>query len=132
MKIWFGRILIGFVLFFNLQCAIAFIIRPDLYVGGFELQGALGEAVVRSMGVLFLMWNVPYTLAFWNPARFRVSLCEAVIMQLIGVAGESAVLWLLPERYAIARSSILRFITFDTIGLAALAAAAWITRRRKA
>ena len=131
MKLWFSRILIGFVLFFNLQCAAAFIIRPELYTGGFELQGAVGEAMVRGLGVLFVMWNVPYALALWHPVRFRVSLYEAVVMQLIGVVGESAILWLLPGEYPIARSSILRFIAFDAGGLIALLIAAWITRPKK-
>jgi hypothetical protein len=131
MKLWLSRILIGFVLFFNLQCAVSFIIRPELYAGGFELQGAVGDAMLRGMGVLFLMWNVPYTLAFWHPARFRISLYEAIIMQLIGVVGESAILWLLPGEHLIARSSILRFITFDAGGFVALVLAAWIIRQKK-
>ena len=131
MKLWLSRILIGFVFFFNLQCAVAFIIRPEQYTGGFELQGAVGDAMVRGMGVLFMMWNVPYALALWHPVRFRISLYEAIVMQLFGVVGESAILWLLPGEHPIARSSILQFIAFDAGGLIALLIAAWITRPEK-
>jgi hypothetical protein len=131
MKLWLSRILIGFVFFFNLQCAAAFIIRPELYAGGFELQGAIGAAMIRGMGVLFVMWNVPYAVALWHPLRFRISLYQAVVMQFIGVVGESAIYWLLPGEHPIARSSILRFIAFDAGGLIALLIAAWITRPKK-
>jgi hypothetical protein len=81
------------------------------------------------MGVLFLMWNVPYVIALWNPVHFRVSLYEAVVMQAIGLAGETAIYFMLPAVYAIARASIARFALFDGLGLVALLAAAWITRR---
>jgi hypothetical protein len=131
MKLWLSRALIGFVFFFNMQCAAAFIIRPDQYAGGFELQGAVGEAMVRGMGVLFVMWNVPYALALWNLVRFRTSLYEAIAMQLIGVMGESAILWLLPGEHQVARSSILRFIAFDAGGFVALLIAVWLIRPKK-
>ncbi len=104
----------------NLQCALAFLFWPQNYVSGFELSGPLGEAMVRSMGVLFLMWNVPYAVALWNPLRYRTSLYEAVAMQTIGVVGESGIYLALPAVYAIARASIARFIFFDALGLLAL------------
>jgi hypothetical protein len=131
MKIWFSRLFIGFVFFFNMQCAVVFIIRPDLYAGGFELQGAAGEAMVRGLGVLFLMWNVPYALALWNPVRYRISLYEAIVMQAVGVVGESAILWLLPGEHQTARSTIFRFVAFDTGGWIALMIAAWLTHQKK-
>lgn len=131
MKVWLSRLLIGIVFFFNVQCAAAFIIRPDLSTWGFELQGETGEAMVRGLGVLFLMWNVPYALALWNPLRFRISLYEAVGMQAIGVGGESAIVWLLPGEHPALRGAILRFIAFDAGGLIALLGAAWVTRPKK-
>jgi hypothetical protein len=131
MKLWLSRLLIGIVFFFNVQCAAAFIIRPDLFTWGIELQGETGEAMVRGLGVLFLMWNVPYALALWNPLRFRISLYEAVVMQAIGVVGESAIVWLLPGEHPAARSAILRFVAFDAGGLLALLGAAWVTRPKK-
>ena len=131
MKLCLSRLLIGIVFFFNVQCAAAFIIRPDLFTWGFELQGETGEAMVRGLGVLFLMWNVPYALALWNPLRFRISLYEAVGMQAIGVVGESAIVWLLPGEHPAARGTILRFIAFDAGGLLALLGAVWVTRPKK-
>ncbi len=88
LRIWISRLFIGFVFFFNVQCALAFILFPKAYAQGFELAGAVGDGVVRGMGILFLMWNVPYFVAFTHPIRQRVSLYEAVIMQAIGFFGE--------------------------------------------
>lgn len=130
MKIWIGRLLIGFVFFFNVQCAVAFIIRPSLFTWGFDLQGGTGEAMVRGLGVLFLMWNVPYAVALWNPIRYRISLYEAVIMQAVGLLGESLILWFLPGEHPAVRSTLLRFISFDGGGLIALLVATRVTRSK--
>ena len=66
-----------------------FIIKPDAFTWGFELNGETGQAIIQGLGVLFLMWNVPYVFAVWNPIKFRISLYEAILMQTIGVFGES-------------------------------------------
>lgn len=81
------------------------------------------------MGILFLMWNVPYATAFWHPVRRRFSLYEALAMQAIGLAGECLLLFSLPVENVLLRGSITRFILFDMGGLAMLAAAAWWVRR---
>lgn len=122
-RLWGGRVLIGLVFFFNVQCAVAFLLNPAGYAGGFELTGTAGEAAVRGMGILFLMWNVPYALALLHPRRHWVSLNEAVVMQIIGVVGESLLLITLPEGHAALRVSIGRFIVFDGSGVIALLAA---------
>jgi hypothetical protein len=129
-RLWIGRILIGAVILWNVQCAIAFLAAPASYAPGFELVGPAGEALVRGMGVLFLMWNVPYVVALLNPVRHRTSLYEAVAMQAIGLAGESLILWTLGRGHAGVSSTVLRFIAFDAAGLVLLALAAWITRRK--
>jgi hypothetical protein len=128
MKEWAARVLIGAVLVSNLYCAILFTWQPDAYAPAFELSGASGEAAVRGMGLLFLMWNVPYAVAFLSPTRHRLSLWEAVVMQAMGVVGESLILAGLPPEYGIARQSILRFIVFDLAGLVCLLLAAWVSR----
>ena len=128
VRLWLGRLLIGPVLLWNVQCAIAFLVAPATYAPGFELRGAAGEAMVRGMGVLFLMWNVPYAVALWHPVRHRVSLYEAVAMQAIGLIGESLILWSLRGGHPVAAGSVVRFIAFDGAGLMLLALAAWITR----
>jgi len=124
------RLCIGLVLIWNVQCAVAFLVAPAGYAAGFELTGAAGEAAVRGMGALFLMWNVPYAVALWQPVRHRVSLYEAVVMQGIGLTGETLILLSLPAALVTARASIGRFILFDGVGLALLIVAALIMRRQ--
>jgi hypothetical protein len=82
------------------------------------------------MGVLFLMWNVPYAVAYINPLTHRLSLWEAVIMQTIGVVGESLILAGLPAENALARQSVERFIVFDLAGLVCLLLAVWVSRNQ--
>ena len=127
-KTWLARLLIGLVFFFNVQCAIFFLVAPQLYAASFELSGSAGEGMLRGLGLLFLMWNVPYAVALWNPARQRTSLYEAVAMQAIGVAGESVLLATFPVGNAVIRESIWRFIIFDGSGLVLLILAAWVTQ----
>lgn len=131
LRTWFGRILVGLVLLFNVQCALAFIVAPDTYAPGFELSGAVGAGIVRGMGILFLMWNVPYVLAAVDPIRQRVSLSEAIIMQTIGFFGEALLLATFPPGHALIRATVWRFILFDGSGLLALLLAAWLTRKQE-
>lgn len=116
----FARILIGIVTFLNLQAAIYFIFTPDKYAPGFELTGLPGNAMVQGMGLLFVMWNIPYIVALINPLRHFVSLIEAVIMQGIGVLGETALLLTLIGEHPQIHASVLRFILFDGGGLVLL------------
>jgi hypothetical protein len=129
LRLNLARGLIGAVIIFNLQAAVVFLLRPELYVPSFELQGAVGEAVLRGFGVLFLMWNIPYAVAVWNPIRNRVSLYEALGMQSIGLVGEGMIYLSLPAVHQLARASILHFITFDAMGLLLLLLAAWLIRK---
>ena len=87
--------------------------------------------MLRGLGVLFVMWNVPYAVALWHPVRHRISLYEALAMQTIGLVGESIIYLSLPTIHDLLQGSILRFIGFDALGLVLLAVAAWITRRSK-
>ena len=130
-KIWAGRVLIGMVLFINIQSAFAFFLDPGKYAPWYELNGAVGIATIMGFGVLFLMWNVPYGVALFHPQKYRVSLYEAIAMQTIGFIGESIILWTLPPEHVILSRSILRFIIFDGCGLIALILAATITRTKK-
>jgi hypothetical protein len=127
MRVWLSRLLIAAVLIWNVQCALAFLISPVPYAASFEVSGEQGEAILRGIGVLFLMWNVPYAVALWHPVRYRVSLYEALAMQSIGLLGESLILLTLPSVHFLARASIVRFIRFDAAGLLLLLAAAWLT-----
>ena len=129
VKVGIGRFLIGVVLVFNVQCGLAFILSPGSYTSGFELSGVAGEGVVRGMGILFIMWNVPYAVALIAPLRLRSALYEAILMQAIGFAGETLLLLSFPTGHPAIQTTVSRFIIFDGGGLVALMAAAWITRR---
>lgn len=127
---WLARLLIALVFFFNVQCAVLFLLWPERFAPAYELAGEVGAAVVRGFGVLFLMWNVPYAVALWHPQRFRLALGEAVIMQAIGVLGETGILWALPPGHEVLHAAIGRFILFDALGLLSLCVALWLSVRR--
>jgi hypothetical protein len=122
--------LIGVVVAWNLECALVFLLNPDLYAPGFELAGLPGEAAVRGFAILFVMWNIPYLVALWNPQRNRVSLWEALAMQTVGVLGESLILLSIPSGHAVLHASLIRFITFDAAGVVALAAACFLIGKK--
>jgi hypothetical protein len=128
MRLNISRVLIGLVIVWNLQAALVFLLWPDRYTTAYELQDHAGAAVLRGIGVLFVMWNVPYVVALWHPVRQRVSLYEALAMQTIGLVGELVIYLSLPTTFAILRGSIYRFIIFDGLGFLLLLIAAWITR----
>ena len=117
MLIWSARLLIGIVTAWNLQAAYIFIFSPATFVRAYELSGTAGEAAVRGIGILFLMWNMPCLFALQNPIRFRLALYLSVLMQLIGLIGESYILSTLSVEHVVLRNSILRFIEFDAAGL---------------
>lgn len=121
------RGMIIMVLFINVQCAIWFLINPTYYAPFYELVGIPGETAIQGFGILFLMWNVPYAIAAYQPIRYRISLFEAVLMQSIGVIGESIIFWGLPGGYPILEGAIKRFIIFDALGLLALIIASYLT-----
>jgi hypothetical protein len=124
-----ARLAIALVLIWNIQCAITFLLWPDRFTAGFELAGPPGEAALRSVGLLFLMWNIPYTVALIHPMRYRISLYEATAMQAIGLLGESLILMSLPPIHSVLQTSLRRFIVFDFSGLVLLLLALWFVRR---
>jgi hypothetical protein len=122
-RVWLARVLIAYVLVVNVQAAVQFLIQPEVYAPGFELSEAAGEGMIRGMGVLFLMWNVPYAVALSHPVKRQVSLIEAVVMQAIGFFGETFLLLGFPPGHALLADSVGRFIVFDGIGLGVLVVA---------
>jgi len=129
-RTWIGRILIVLVMFLNVQCALVFFVTPEVYAPGFELSGAAGAGMVRGMGILFLMWNVPYLVATIDPNRHRISLYEAIAMQTIGLTGEALLLATFPPGHPLIRETVWRFILFDGGGLLFLLLSAGITSDR--
>ena len=128
-RLWVSRIFIGTVTFLNLQAALLFMLVPYHFVSSFELVGETGKGVIQALGVLFLMWNVPYIFALINPIKNHTSLIQANIMQAIGVIGETGILTMLKGNHPILSASITRFIIFDASGLALLLIALLISHR---
>jgi len=118
--IWSARLALIVVFFFNISCALAFIARPLAYAPGFEVSGVAGEALIRGIGILFLMWNVTYPLAIWNPWRYRWLLLIVVVQQAIGLAGETWMLLTLPPGHPSLAATGWRFVAFDGGGLVAM------------
>ena len=129
-RIWLSRLLIGTVLFLNLQCAVLFLWHPQDYVAGFGVSGAAGEGLVRGMGLLFVMWNVPYAFAFSHPVRRRTSLVEAVVMQAIGLLGETLILLTGDYSNPAIMATVTRFIIFDGGGLVLLVLAYLVSSKK--
>lgn len=128
--LWTARLLIFIVFTLNITCAIQFLGQPSVFTPSFNLSGETGIIAIRSIGVLFLMWNVPYVIAILHPKKYFIALVSSVIMQGIGVLGES---WIYLQIHSLpfAKSSILRFIWFDAFGLILLMAAFILIQRRR-
>jgi hypothetical protein len=127
-RLWLARLLIGLVTAWNLQAALTFWLWPAVYAPGFELSGVPGAAAVRGVGLLFLMWNLPYLAALWQPRQNLLALKLALAMQLTGLVGESWLLAGLTAEHAQLQSSLGRFIAFDAAGLSLLTLAFWLAR----
>jgi hypothetical protein len=130
VRLILARGLIGIVILWNLQAAIVFLFWPERYAAGFELEGVVGGATLRGLGVLFVMWNVPYVVAMWHPIRHRISLYEALAMQVIGLVGEGVIYLSLPGAHDLLKASISRFIIFDGLGLILLIIVLSLTRKQ--
>lgn len=130
--VWTTRIFIAIVLLINLLCAVEFILKPSEYMGSYELSGEVGRVVMIGYGILFLMWQVPYFFAFYSPKLHKVSLIQAILMQGIGLIGESLLFRTIPMENPVLRGSILRFIWFDGGGLVFLILALMIGSRNHA
>jgi len=128
MRLNLARGLIGLTFLWNLQAALAFLLWPERYINAFELEGMVGAAMLRGLGVLFVMWNIPYLVALWHPVRHRISLYEALAMQAIGLLGEALIYLTLPAIHSTLRASLARFMAFDLLGVVLLLISIWITR----
>ena len=83
MRLNLARGFIGLTILWNLQAALVFLLWPERYTAAFELGSVSGAAALRGIGLLFLMWNVPYLVALWHPVRHRISLYESLAMRSI-------------------------------------------------
>ena len=125
-----ARVALSAVLLANLSAAIPYLARPADYVATFELGGAPGEVAVRGLGLLFLMWAVPFIPAIVHPVKHRIAFACVLVMQVIGLLGESLMLVGLAAGHPALRATGLRFIAFDGAGLGLLLVAYRLSRPR--
>ena len=123
-----ARLTLAGVLAMNVSCALTFLLRPQDYAAGFELEGVAGSVAVQGFGLLFLMWNVTYPLVLMDPARHRPLFAVVLAQQALGVFGEAWLWWSLPIGHPALWQTGLRFIVFDGLGLAAMGIAFLLLR----
>ena len=121
--------LVAAVFFVNVQCAVQFIAFPGDFTAAYQLEGGSAEAIVRSFGICFLMWNATYPPVIAKPDRFRVLFGVMIAQQAIGLVGETLLLVSLDSGLSVLAGSIQRFIAFDAAGLVLLTASFLVTRR---
>lgn len=121
--------LVALVFFINVQCAVQFVLWPGAYTAAYQLEGASAEAVVRSIGICFLMWNATYPPVIVRPRKYRVLFAVVLAQQVIGLVGESLLYLSLGPDLAVLAASVMRFIVFDAAGLIALACAFLVSRQ---
>ncbi len=124
---WVIRLPVLIVFLSNLSAALPFLLVPDRFTASFELDGEVGAVMVRSIGLLFLMWIIPYVPILLSPERSPSCLWVILVQQLLGLGGESW-MWLRTEGHAVLRATGARFIFFDSVGLALLVVALWLSR----
>lgn len=128
--LWAARATLIFVFLGNLQCALSFLLDPWSYVPGFEIGGVGGRTAVQGIGILMLMWQVPYIPAIWHPRQHRLCFACVIAMQVIGLVGETALLLTLPPGHQSLRATGMRFIAFDGLGLLLMLGAFALLKRK--
>ncbi len=127
--LWATRGLVSLVFLSNLSAAVPYVLWPARYQQGFEVDGIAGTVLVRSIGLLFLMWVVPYVPAILQPVRFRACVGVIIVQQLIGLGGEVWMWLTLPAGHPALYATGTRFIIFDSVGLGLLLGAWWLVHR---
>lgn len=115
--IWIARFVFSAVFLLNIQCAIQFIVTPELYLTAYELYGQTGKVALQGLGVAFLMWNATYPFYIYKPEKYHIIGIVILAQQAIGLVGETTILLGLQSGHEMLYASILRFIAFDGIGL---------------
>ena len=138
---WIARLAVLIVFALNITCAIQFILHPVESATAYGLPHTQeAGAMAAGLGVAFLMWNVTYPAVIFSPSRFRALYVVVLLQQLVGLVGESFILWRLYGAglgSGLMASGITRFIIFDAGGLvlmlvAFIVLAAAMRRQRQA
>lgn len=130
-RIWVARVMVALVFLVNVQCAVQFIAWPESYVAAYQVESASAEAMVRTVGICFLMWNATYPPVIAFPSRYRMLFAVVIAQQAIGLVGESLLLASLGPGLEVLASSIVRFVAFDAAGLVVLAIAFLLSRQSR-
>lgn len=117
---WAARAAVGAVLLSNLSAAVPYVLRPERYTSSFELGGVAGSAMVRGIGLLFLMWCVAYVPVIAKPDRHPALFGVILAQQVVALVGESWLVASLLDGHTALTATGLRFIVFDGAGLALL------------
>jgi hypothetical protein len=131
LLLWIARLFIGSVISVNLLCAFDFLFNPQQFLINFSFTTAEQQPVIQGIGLLFIMWNIPYLVAFINPLIYNISLYEAVFMQFIGLAGELILLGSSPNIPDSIKNTVIRFSIFDGVGFVFLIIAIWLVIKNK-
>ncbi len=123
-----ARLTIGAVLVSNLSAAIPYVLSPERFASSFELSGIAGGAMVRAIGVLFLMWCAAYVPVIAHPDRNAALFGVILAQQVIGLVGEAWIAATLPAGHGALAGMGLRFMVFDGAGLALLVLAFVLAR----
>jgi hypothetical protein len=119
-RVWAARAAVALVLASNLSAAVPYVLQPDSFASSYELTGAAGAAMVRGVGILFLMWCVAYVPVIARPDRHPALFSVIAVQQVIGLLGETWIVASLPVGHARLAATGLRFMIFDGVGLALL------------
>ncbi|MDO4400605.1 MAG: hypothetical protein Q4D27_06620 [Coriobacteriia bacterium] len=118
---WIARLAVLIVFALNVTCAIQFILYPVESAAAYGLPRTQeAGAMAAGLGVAFLMWNVTYPAVIVSPSRFRALYVVVLFQQLVGLVGESFILWRLYGTglgSGLMAAGITRFIIFDAAGL---------------
>lgn len=120
---WAARIVVGAVFAMNVWCALSFVAEPAAFAAAYELSGVPGETAVRGIGVAFLMWNVTYPLVVVRPSAHLTLFAVVLAQQVVGLAGEVAIMLALPPGHAALAASLMRFVACDAAALVAMGVA---------
>ncbi len=115
----------------NLSAALPYLIAPGRYAAAFELQGEIGSALVRGLGVLFLVWNATFPLVIVSPDRQRTLFAVILVQQIVGIVGEIWIASALPAGHPTLFATGARFLTFDLAGLIGMSIAFGLLARRR-
>lgn len=123
-----SRFLIAIVAFWNILAGLTFFLAPSKFAVSYELSGIPGNTAVQAVGLLFIMWTVPYLFTIVDPCKYKILLASIITAQAIGVLGELLVISQIPATNHTLRISSQRFLIFDSIGLILLLGAAFLAR----